>query len=112
MNAQTIYHNQALLGFAEVVDGDDLALLGSGGCLIRSLGLSEIITDQADSTGLLAFDVQEDGGSRFNFGVPNCGIFDLVQDNGGELCRCRTARKTIEFQTLNIFPVERALPFF
>jgi hypothetical protein len=29
MNAQTIYHNPALLGFAEVVDGDDLALPGS-----------------------------------------------------------------------------------
>jgi hypothetical protein len=29
MNARTIYHNHALLGFAEVVDGDDLALPSS-----------------------------------------------------------------------------------
>src|SRR5262245_35218411 len=98
----TIYHNPGLVGFAEVVYRDDLVLSNAGGCLIRSPGLSKIVSDQTDTLCLLAFNVQKDSGSWFNFGVPDCGIFHLVQNDGRKLCCRRSARKTIEFQTLNV----------
>ena len=91
MNPLTIYHNQALLGFAEVVNGNDLALPGPGGGLIRGLGLSEIVSYEADATSLVALHVQEHRRSRLNLGVPNDGIFDLVQDNSRKLCCRRSA---------------------
>ena len=89
--SSTIYHNEHLLGCAEVVRGGYLGVLGAGGGLKRNLGLSEVVSNEADAASLVALHLQEHRRSRFNFGVTNCGIFNLTQDNGGEPCRCRSA---------------------
>src|SRR6476660_5310552 len=65
----SIYHNQALLGCAEVVGCGDLGLLGTRGDLVRRLSFSEIVTDEPDVASLLAFHIQEDSRSWLNFGV-------------------------------------------
>ena len=89
--SSTIYHIEPLLGCAEVVHGGDLGVLGAGGGLKWNLGLSEVVSNEADAASFVALHVQEHGGSWFNFGVTNCGIFNLAQDNSGELRRCGPA---------------------